>query len=292
MPDSETRPPAVAGQFYDADPIKLKAGIEGLLEGLPKTKGASLVRAVILPHAGYVYSGPTAVKTLATAIGGNYGRAVVIAPSHRIGFEGLATAPYKALSTPLGDVPVDCDAMAPLLDNDDCPFIRELRQAHAREHALEVELPLLQTILPPMPVVPLICGQLPFGIVNALAKALLPLWNRETLWVISSDFTHYGESFGYVPFRGNVEGKLRELDLAAVQRILEFDLEGFNSYIEATGATICGKSPIELLLAVAGKALASGERLSARLVDYSNSGESTGEWSHCVGYAGIAIEEG
>ncbi len=291
MDSVEVRPPAVAGQFYEADPKRLRDGIEKLLAEIPPRKGeGKLVRAVVMPHAGYVYSGPTAVKTLAQARGASYKRALVIAPSHRVGFEGLATAPYKALKTPLGDIPVDLESVE-LLRKSDSPYIREMLQAHAREHALEVELPILQALLPSMPVVPLICGQLSIEAARAIARELAPLWNRETLWMISSDFTHFGQSFGYIPFASNVQERLRDLDLGAVEEAASLDLEGFDSYVKRTGATICGESPIKVLLAAASAALAAGEPISGRLADYSNSGESTRDWSHCVGYAGIVFEE-
>lgn len=291
MGSVEVRPPAVAGQFYEADPERLREGIEKLLAKLPAREGTGkLVRAAILPHAGYVYSGATAVATLAQARGGSYKRAVVIAPSHRVGFEGLATAPYKALKTPLGEIPVDLEAQELLLSSGS-PLVRQIVQAHAREHALEVELPLLQTLLPPMPVVPLICGQLSVESAEAAAQALAPLWRRDSLWLVSSDFTHYGESFGYVPFSSNVQERLRDLDLGAAEEAAALDLEGFDSYVRSSGATICGESPIKVLLAEASSAVKAGERLSGRIADYSSSGELTGDWSHCVGYAGLLFEE-
>lgn len=292
MIDNEVRRPAVAGQFYEADPKRLRDGIEKLLAQVPASGDGRkrLVRAAVMPHAGYVYSGPTAVKTLAQARGGAYKRAVVIAPTHRVGFEGLATAPYKAYSTPLGEIPIDNEAME-LLRKAECPYVRELVQAHAREHALEVELPILQTLLPPMPIVPLVCGQLSVEMARELAVALAPLWSHDSLWIISSDFTHYGASFGYVPFTSNVQNRLRELDLGAAEKAANLDLEGFADYVRATGATICGESPIKVLLAEASRAQASGERISGRMADYSSSGDSTGDWSHCVGYAGIVFEE-
>ena len=292
MNNVEIRPPAVAGQFYEADPKRLKESIEGFLAEIPPHKhdSSKVVRAIVMPHAGYAYSGPTAVKTMLQAKGGDYKRALVIAPSHRVAFEGLASARYKAYKTPLGEIPVDSEA-AELIRGANCPYIRDILQAHAREHALEVELPILQTLLPAMPIVPFICGQITVDSAKIIATALAPLWNRETLWIISSDFTHFGASFGYMPFSSNIPNRLRELDLGAVEKVTAFDLAAFDDYVKSTGATICGESPIKVLLAAASDSLEAGAKLSARLADYSNSGESTGDWSHCVSYAGIVVEE-
>jgi len=288
---AETRPPAVAGQFYDSNPEKLNALIEQYLAKAPAPAAdGRRVRAVVMPHAGYVFSGRTAVATLAAARGATYKRALVIAPSHRVGFEGLATCSFKAFRTPLGDLQVDEEAVA-LIRASGCRLVMDIPQAHAKEHALEVELPMLQAMMPPMPIVPLVAGQLSIESAKAIAEVLKPLWTPDTLWIVSSDFTHYGQSFNYVPFNTDVPERLKALDLGAAERITDFDLEGFAEYLRRTGATICGESPIKILLALAAPAKAAGEKLSARVVDYSNSGELTNDWRHCVGYAGIAFEE-
>jgi hypothetical protein len=256
-----------------------------------KQPSSGRVRAAILPHAGYVFSGAIAARTLALAQGFPYKRALVLAPSHRVAFEGLACAPYNVFRTPLGDIPVDGDALETLKASGS-ELVGELLQAHAKEHSLEVELPLLQELLPPMPIVPLVAGQLDVAAAQALADVLLPLWNPETLWIISSDFTHYGKAFDYMPFpEAKAKDGLRALDLAAADRIASLDLIGFSEYIKRTGATICGESPIKILLAEAALAKAGGAKLSCELACYANSGELTNDWSHCVGYAGMVLRE-
>ncbi|MDD3119226.1 MAG: AmmeMemoRadiSam system protein B, partial [Victivallales bacterium] len=157
---------------------------------------------------------------------------------------------------------------------------------HEGEHALEVELPILQRMLPEFTLLPLICGELDAPAVRELARELLPYWNEETLWVISSDFTHYGRAFGYMPFTHDIRRHLRELDLGAATCIEKLDPDGFTDYIATTGATICGWNPIRLLLAV----IAAAESpVHAELVDYTTSGELTGDFSHCVSYAGFVF---
>jgi MEMO1 family protein len=116
----------------------------------------------------------------------------------------------------------------------------------------------------------------------------LPLWKSDTLWVISSDFTHFGHSFGYVPFTGDVEHKLKELDMGAVKKILALDSKGFSDYIEDTGATICGAAPIEILLKTIELANCA-DSIKTELLECTNSGEISGDFSHCVGYSSIAF---
>jgi len=280
------REPVVAGQFYTADPVALRVEVAEMLD-VEVAKSAGIVRALISPHAGYVYSGKTAAKGFSLLKGGKYSRIVIIAPSHRVSFSGLATAEYSAYRTPLGDIPVDkCKKL--LIESS--PVVREFTQAHANEHALEVQLPFIQEMLPDVPVFPLICGHLDANIAEKTAKCLLPLWKSDTLWVISSDFTHFGDSFGYVPFYNDVEHKLKDLDMGAVEKILALDFKGFSGYLEDTGATICGAGPIKILLKIIELANCA-DSIHAELIECTNSGEVSGDFSHCVGYSSIAFTE-
>jgi AmmeMemoRadiSam system protein B/AmmeMemoRadiSam system protein A len=233
------------------------------------------VRAIIAPHAGYTYSGQTAGKGFAE-IAGPFRRVVLIGPSHTYAFHGISVAPYSHYRTPLGDVPVDREGCDALLAS--CPFACELTAAHHREHALEVELPFIQTRWPEARIVPIVCGQIDWEDAEALAGELRNLWDDpDTLFVISSDFTHYGEAFGYTP-----AADPEELDRGAIDTIVA--KRGFTEYIDRTGATVCGARPIATLLK-----LVTAE--SASLVHYSNSAAITGDHSHVVGYASIIFEE-
>ncbi len=286
--NEKVRKPCVAGQFYEADPQRLKANIEFMLRnaGEPEPLPGK-VRAVILPHAGYVFSGDTAVKTVLCAKNGGYKRVIVLAPSHRMPLRGLALAEYQSYETPLGEMPLDTEAVRNILNSGN-PNIQNLSQAHSHEHALEVELPILQRLIPGLKLVPAICGHVSPDAALSLAETLRAYWEPETLWMISSDFTHYGASFGYMPFDSDIQDNLRKLDLGAVTRIEELDLNGFADYISDTEATICGANPIMILLAVI--SLAAGE-IAAKLIEYTTSGDKTGDWSHCVSYVGMAFYE-
>ena len=284
---AKIRKPAVAGQFYASNPARLQAEICEMLN-IEVAKSAGKVRALISPHAGYIYSGKTAAKGFALVKGCEYRRIVIIAPSHRVSFSGLATADYTAYRTPLGDVSIDSDAVQTVLDSGG--EIKELTAAHAQEHSLEVQLPFLQEVLPDTPIVPLICGHLDANLTRKVAQCLLPFWKSDTLWVISSDFTHFGSSFGYVPFYNDVENQLKELDMGAVEKILDLDFEGFSDYLNETGATICGAGPIKILLKTIELANCTNS-LKTELLECTNSGEISGDFSHCVGYSSIAFED-
>ncbi len=290
METKETvRMPYVAGQFYEADPADLEADINAMIAEAEEidelVRSEVRPRAVILPHAGYVYSGMTAVKTVARTHGHEYKNMVVIAPSHSYPFRGLALTSTDWYSTPLGKIKVDTEAVDKLLASGNRLF-QHSNDAHNYEHALEVELPILQKFHPHFTMLPMICGTIEQDEARELVKSLKEFWNPDTLWVISSDFTHYGRSFRYMPFSDNIEQNLRKLDLGAVEKLENLDLNGFEKYVESTGATICGACPIKLLLAMIAE---SGEKVTPELVEYTTSGKKTGDFAHCVSYVGMCF---
>jgi len=156
-----------------------------------------------------------------------------------------------------------------------------------REHAVEIQLPLLQGLAPECALVPLLVGSLEPGDAAALAAALRSLLEPGTLLVASSDLTHYGRRFDYLPVpptdASAVAAAVRRLDEGALERIVARDADGFAAYVERTGATICGRHPIEVLLRAL-PAGARGERLA-----YTTSLEVTGDYEHTVSYAAVAF---
>lgn len=286
---TSTRIPTVAGQFYDKDSDKLKDTIKKFLENakdFSKKFQKNTVRAIIVPHAGYTYSGKTAAITMSTAANKKYKRIIVIAPSHYVGFEGVALPSYSKCQTPIGDIPVDLEALKQIPHNS--TFINN-EKAHTFEHSLEVELPLIKYLFPETPVLPLVCGRVDDSMIKKIIEALYQFWDNDTFWVISSDFTHYGQSFQYVPFTDYIPKNLEKLDKGAIEQILELNPSAFMNYIDRTGATICGKFPIFVLLSIAKYAKDKGEKLKTSLVEYTTSGKLTGDYSHTVSYAGINV---
>ncbi len=284
------RQPAVAGQFYDANPASLKQTISYLVESLPgdiqDKAGISdeLVRALVLPHAGYAYSARTAIAALMTVRDFSaYRRIIILAPSHRVAFRGIACPDYDVFRTPSGDMAVDLDALAELALL--LPGLTVVsNEPHDNEHSLEVELPLLQYFAGNKDIIPLVCGQLGLEDAIKIGTALRKLMTKDTLLVISSDFTHYGHNFRYVPFTKDIKNNIRNLDMGAIDCILKCDLEGFSKYLDHTGATICGHCPLMI-----GITALAPEKLKGVLVNYANSGDLSGDWSHCVSYAGISF---
>jgi MEMO1 family protein len=183
--DSRTRPPAVAGLFYPSDPYLLQAQVLDLLAGASLNV---MPKALIAPHAGYAYSGRIAGAAFATLRDGaqTITRVVLIGPAHYVHVHGIAASTVDAFETPLGRVPIDVEALQKIAD---LPFVIQADAPHAPEHALEVELPFLQTLLGSFQLVPLVVGD---AAPKDVARVLRQMWGGpETLIVVSSDLSHY-----------------------------------------------------------------------------------------------------
>jgi AmmeMemoRadiSam system protein B len=253
----------VAGKFYPGNRERLRADVLQLLADAASSDNTP--KALIAPHAGYIYSGPIAAAAFATlqdraqAIG----RVVVIGPAHYVPVRGIAIPTTDAFETPLGHVPVDRDALTKL---DGLPFVIRSNAPHAPEHALEVELPFLQALLASFLLVPLVVGD---ATPQEVAETLRRLWGgSETLIVVSSDLSHYHD---YATAR-----RLDAATAAAVERA-DWAALGPNE--------ACG------FLAVAGLLLETSSRgLTARRLALCNSGDTAGPRDQVVGYGAWAFE--
>jgi len=255
------RPPAVAGLFYPDDPAELEAAVRTYLaEAAGKARpDAPPPKAVIAPHAGYVYSGPVAASAyVPLARGrGRIRRVVLLGPSHRVPFRGLAASSAAWFETPLGRVPVDRTAVAALLD---LPQVRVLDAAHAQEHSLEVHLPFLQAALGDFALVPLVVGD---ASPEEVGEALERVWGGpETAVVVSSDLSHYLDY-----------ETARRVDAATARAIEALEPEAIG-YEQA-----CGRNPVNGLLWVARR-----KGLHAHTVDLRSSGDTAGPRDRVVGY--------
>jgi len=236
---------------------------------------------LVLPHAGWAYSGETAWTAVRTVRGAKFRRVVVLAPSHRTWIEDRLVAPESdAVSTPLGEIKVDRDwldrlaLVAPVARND---------RIHSAEHSTQIEYPLLQLALGDgFAIVPLIMGSFGVDQMGMCARALARLMDEETLLVISSDFTHYGDDFSYTPFgKGggeDVRRKVAASDDEAFELIAKGDADAFAAFIKRTGATICGHVPIELAL----RAFPQGTSIVRK--KYATSSDGSGDYSRFVCY--------
>src|SRR5579883_2831544 len=187
VPDAAIRPPAVAGMFYPASADELGADIDRMLDEAATQRGPA-PKAIIVPHAGYIYSGPIAAEAYALLrpIRDRIRRVVLLGPAHRVPFRGFALPSVKAFRTPLGDIPIDRPAIDRLRG---LPEVKILDEAHAGEHCLEVHLPFLQRTLGSFALLPIVVGMADG---KDVAKLLDAIWGGpETLIVISSDLSHY-----------------------------------------------------------------------------------------------------
>ncbi len=283
MAQDRVRPSALAGAWYPGDPKRLTEYVDGLMDAVKTAAPQMSLRALIVPHAGYRYSGATAAEVFARVRAREYKRVIVLAPSHRSGFRGLSIADVDAYETPLGAIPLDGPAVAELRTSE---LVGTDPTAHVREHAIEIELPMLQRALTPgWRIVPVLVGRMEGEDYRQAAELLRPLAGADTLIVVSSDFTHFGPRFGYMPFASDKEtpDRIRGLDDGAIERILALDAAGFLDYQSDTGITICGYRPLALLLH-----LLPGDARVQRIA-YATSGELTGDWDNSVSYVGMLI---
>jgi AmmeMemoRadiSam system protein B len=250
--------PSVAGMFYPADPEQLRGDLSRYLADASATGGPP-PKAVIVPHAGYVYSGPvaaTAYRRL-TPVREKIERVVLLAPAHRMALHGIAATSADAFRTPLGDVPVDRETIESACA---LPFVNQIDNAFTGEHAIEVQLPFLQSLLDRFRIVPFVVGE---SRPNEVAQLLDSLWGGdETLIVISSDLSHY-------------------MDYASAcsrDRVTSAAIEALDpDRIDYTDA--CGRNPVNGLL------LCARQRgLEVETLDLRNSGDTAGDKRRVVGY--------
>jgi AmmeMemoRadiSam system protein B/AmmeMemoRadiSam system protein A len=263
---SHVRPPAVAGLFYPDDAATLVRDVDAALAGSDPGLAPGVPKAMIVPHAGYVYSGPIAASAYArlAPARGVVRRVVLFGPCHRVPVRGLALPGSTVFATPIGRVDVDANAVAAVAS---LPQVVTSDAAHAEEHALEVQLPFLQRVLGDFTVVPFVVGA---ASAHEVAEVMERLYGGpETLILVSSDLSHY---HGY--------DAAREIDGATVRSIVELD-----AAIDHEQA--CGATPIAGLIE-----LARRRGLAPQLLDVRNSGDTAGDRRRVVGYASFAFWEG
>jgi len=259
---SAVREAAVAGQFYPADALQLRSSIESLLADVRVPPGPP-PKALVVPHAGYVYSGPVAATGYAQLLPWRerYTRIVLLGPCHRVAVRGMALSGAEVFRTPLGDVPVE-DGGSRLAG---CPGVAVVPATHAFEHSLEVHLPFLQVVLDAFSIVPVVVGDARPVDVATLIEAL---WGgSETLFIVSSDLSHY---LAY--------DKARDSDLATARAIETLDAAAIDHH------DACGAAPLRGLL------LAARTRgLQVTRLDLRNSGDTAGDRRTVVGYGAWAF---
>lgn len=255
--------PAVAGLFYPADPHDLAQEVDAMLK-TQDTEATPRPKALIVPHAGYIYSGPVAASAYRLLLphAKEIRRVLLLGPAHRLAFSGIATSSARAFRTPLGEVPQEKSWLEQIKD---FSFIKELDQAFAREHCLEVQLPFLQRILNNFSLLPLLVGQANAGQVAQVIE--LALDDPQAMIIITTDLSHY-----------HSYENAKALDAATNSHILELDPEAIKQ------DHACGRLPLAGLLL---EAQQQGWR--PRLLDLRNSGDTAGSKDQVVGYGAYAL---
>jgi AmmeMemoRadiSam system protein B/AmmeMemoRadiSam system protein A len=280
---ASTRPPAVAGSFYTDNPKQLRFVVEQALEASPDTGDA---RALVVPHAGYAFSGEVAGKAFAALDTEGLRRVILLGPSHHRAYRGgaLPAKGVDTFATPLGDVRLDSAAMESLRKISD---FNGPSAAHGPEHSLEVELPFLQVIAPKAEVVPILVGnETDIEVARRMAKALAPLLNEGTAVIVSSDFTHHGDRYRWTPFsEPDLGAKLIHLGEVTAGRLAAMDPDGFTYQVEVSGDTVCGVRPLMVLAEL----LANAFDGSGKVLEVTTSGHRIKSWDLSVTYAAVAF---
>jgi len=293
----DKRRAAFAGTWYEADANKLRAQLSRFLEQADEamktvpiepsfkmnSKIEGSVLAIVAPHAGYIFSGPTAAFAYdAASDDRKIKRVFLLGPSHYAGFPGAALPSEKSFATPLGDLKVDRQVIDDLLHY---PGFEIMPEVHRREHSLELQLPFIREAFGDVRIVPIVVGLL--GDVSEMqvaAQILRRYIEPDDLVVVSSDFTHYGPRYDYEPYPGKVRDNVRKLDEEAFSYLHKADLQGFFDFRERTQDTICGFFPCSLLLAML------PEDSHATLLNYRTSQDSMGEdEANSVSYMAVAF---
>jgi AmmeMemoRadiSam system protein B len=260
----------VAGQFYPRDPRELRGTIESFIH---KPKSLLEARGVVVPHAGYVYSGSVAGEVFSSVSLPR--RIILLGPNHTGIGASLSLFPSGAWRMPLGDVSIDEEMNRKLTA--ECPELREDASAHRSEHALEVQIPFLQVLQPDFHFSAIILRTIDYAILeslgHAMARVALSL-NEPVLFVASSDMTHYESA----------KDAARQ-DQLAIDRILAMDPGGLHQTVMKEDISMCGFAPTVAVLAACRDMGAS----AGKLLRYTNSGEASGDYNRVVAYAGIAL---
>ncbi len=259
----KVRKPAVAGSFYPEDPIELRRMVKSMID--EANVSSKTPKALIVPHAGYIYSGPVAASgyALLTSAKPPIRRVVLLGPSHRVGFKGLSVSNAAQFATPLGSIPLAKHAIERIKELN---YVHEIDQAHVLEHSLEVHLPFLQEVLDEFILIPIVVGD---ATPLEVCEVLELLWGgAETLIVISSDLSHFH------PY--DTASRMDRETSDAIEA-LQWESIGYDS--------ACGRGAINGLLVAAHR-----RKLEVTTVDLRNSGDTAGSRDRVVGYGTYVFE--
>jgi MEMO1 family protein len=265
----EIRRPAVAGSFYPADPQTLSRQVREFLSRAPKEEIPGEIIALVSPHAGYMYSGQVAAHAFKLIQGMKFDAVVVVAPSHRVHFQGASIYDRGAFETPLGLVPIDKELCRQIMEGNE--FIRFMPQGHSQEHSLEVQLPFLQEAIGKFNLVPIVIGDQSFPTCQKIGQAIARgIKGKKVLLVASTDLSHFH------PYDRAVQ-----IDQTLLEDIRAFDSQKLAKDLDAGKGEACGGGPVAAVM-VASREMGANK---SKVLNYRNSGDVTGDRSGVVGYA-------
>jgi len=271
----------LAGQWFSASKMGLRDDLNERIRDIHPVRKQNICAAVV-PHAGYRFSGTVAASVYLRIDPKSIKRIIVMGPSHYVNMPNQVSLPDAThFRTPLGDLAVDTAFVDQLRK---LPFVISEPRAHEKEHSDQIQLPLIQHCLSTkIPVICIVCGQFDSKHLMEAAAQMKNLLDDGTLVVASSDFTHYGANYGYVPFTQNVEKNIESLDMGVFELFAHKDFKGFLSYLDETGATVCGRDPLAFLLAMMPK------DAIVQKTGYDTSGKMLHDPSNSVSYVGAIV---
>lgn len=269
---NNVRKPMVAGLFYPSNTRKLKDELNLLLDIAKPGREYENVFGLVAPHAGYKYSGKTAAYAYNAARTGNYKKVIVISPSHRQYFAGVSVFAGNAYRTPLGDAVINKELTQKLIDVNGVIF--EGTHGHGEEHALEVQIPFIQSSFGDVEIVPLVMGDQKESVVYRLAEAIAEAADEETLVVASSDLSHF-----------YTKDTADKLDSLVEANINNFDYEKLLTDLNKRNCEACGGGPIAAMM----KAAELKGYTKAEVLARTDSGDVTGDYTEVVGYLSAVV---
>ena len=279
-----------AGFWFPGDPDALRKAVDDYMKEAPEPEIDQKPLALISPHAGYRFAGPVMGAAYKTLKGHEYKNVIILAFSHSFGgHDKISVLPVEWYETPVGSVPVNTEMAKKLLENED--LFTSIPRIHQREHSDENQLPFLRSVLEDFQMVSLFVGQLDEKSMQKAAEILADYAGPDTLFLASTDLTHYGTAYGYSPYKGskgqNLVEQIHALDNEALYYMSNLDPVGFKRFLSETGATVCGKKPVELLLRILKK---TGD-VKGKVLHYYTSADKDGDHERqTCGYGAVAFD--
>ena len=289
---SLTRVASHSDDWYSGNPKELSRELNQYLSKSQKYEQSSSLKSIIVPHSGLCYGGPVAAKAFINVDPSKFDRAVILGPSHYECFQGIGLTSFEKFETPFGDVDVDIEIINKLLSNGG-NFFSFPKSADVKEHSIEMEMPFLKYIFDKkkLKIVPMVVGDGNLEKNRKLGKYLYDLYeDKKTLFVISSDFCHWGSNFDFTYYNKKfrtINESTEDLDRQALEIIGEIDSKKFDDYMQKTQNTICGSNPITIMLSLIEqyKKNHNDKKITFDTAGYAQSGKIKNKYGNFVSYA-------